>query len=45
MAKFYFTYGTDEEFPFRGGWSEVEADNLSMAVEIFNLMHPKSKSG
>jgi hypothetical protein len=45
MAKFYFTYGTDEEFPFRGGWSEVEADNLSMAVEIFNLMHPKRKSG
>ena len=45
MAKFYFTYGTDEEFPFRGGWSEVEADNLSIAVEIFNLMHPKRKSG
>lgn len=40
MAKFYFTYGSDERFPFRGGWTEVIAPNRSMAVEAFRAVHP-----
>ena len=37
---YYFTYGTDENFPFKGGWSEVWAKDIHQAVQIFNLVHP-----
>lgn len=37
---FYFTYGTDENFPFRGGWTEVEAPNLDAAISLFRIYHP-----
>ena len=45
MAKFYFTYGTDKKFPFQGGWTEVEADNLSAAIKAFNIFHPERENG
>lgn len=35
--KFYFTYGT--EGIFRGGWTEVEAENYSTAMDIFYNAH------
>ena len=37
MAKWYFTFGSDDG----GGWAEVVADNLDMAIEIFSLYHPR----
>lgn len=40
MSKFYFTYGTDPNYPYRGGWTEVEAPSLGAAIEIFQQYHP-----
>ena len=37
MAKYYFTFGSDDG----GGWSEVTADDLEMAIDVFCLYHPK----
>ena len=45
MAKFYFTYGSDSDTqPYRGGWTEVEADDEMQARHLFALVH-KSKDG
>lgn len=40
MKKFYFTFGTDPEYPFRGGWVEVEARTLKEAVGVFKALYP-----
>lgn len=40
MAKFYFTYGSDERFPFQYGWTEIEAPNVETACDIFQAVHP-----
>ena len=41
MATFYFTYGSDERFPYQGGWTEVEAPTLKEACDLFRLVHPR----
>lgn len=43
--KFYFTYGTDGKQPFVGGWTEVEASDLTLACEAFRLYHPDRTPG
>lgn len=40
MQKFYFTYGTDRGYPFRGGWTLIEAPDLNTAIQIFRAFHP-----
>lgn len=40
MEKFYFTYGTDSGYPFRGGWTLIEAPDLKIAIDIFRAFHP-----
>ncbi len=40
MKKFYFTYGTDRGYPFRGGWTLIIAPNISAAIQIFKAYHP-----
>ena len=40
MPKFYFTYGSDERFPFQGGWTEIEAPSKAMACAAFREYHP-----
>lgn len=42
---FYFTYGTDEKFPFRRGWTEVHAANRGQAVALFRREHPDRTPG
>lgn len=37
---FYFTYGCSENYPFYGGWTEVEAPDLSSAIALFRIYHP-----
>ena len=39
MQKFYFTYGTDCDHPFKGGWTEVEAEDLTQAIRLFQVVH------
>ena len=38
--KFYFTYGSDDRYPFKGGWTEVIADSQRMAIAAFSAVHP-----
>ncbi len=38
--RFYFTYGSDSGYPFRGGWTLVIAPNLNAAIQIFKAHHP-----
>lgn len=38
--KYYFTYETDNRFPFQSGWTEVEAESYDEAVEAFQAFHP-----
>ena len=40
MSTFYFTYGSDERFPYQGGWTEVETPTLKDARDLFRLVHP-----
>ena len=43
METFYFTYGTDERFPYRHGWTEIMAPDLKSAQELFKMFHPNRK--
>lgn len=43
MPKFYFTYGTDPDYPFQGGWTEIEAPDPKTAEDIFEMFHPSRK--
>lgn len=39
LEKFYFTYGTDEDYPYQGGWTEVYAMNRHEACSKFTARH------
>lgn len=45
MSKFYFTYGTAESFPYKGGWTEVIADDIRQAQALFRAVHPDRTPG
>lgn len=45
METFYFTYGTDKNFPFQGGWTEVHAAARNQAVALFRREHPDRTPG
>lgn len=45
METFYFTYGTDKNFPFQGGWTEVHAAARNQAVALFRREHPDRSPG
>ena len=45
METFYFTYGTDKNFPFQGGWTEVHAADRNQAVALFRREHPDRSPG
>ena len=40
MERFYFTYGTDPAYPFRGGWTLIIAPDEGIAAQIFRAFHP-----
>lgn len=40
MPKFYFTYGSDEKFPYQYGWTEIEAPDIDTAIAAFRIYHP-----
>lgn len=42
MATYYFTYGLGEDNnqAYVGGWTEVEADSATEAVEAYKVYHP-----
>lgn len=45
MRKFYFTFGTSEQFPFRGGWVLIIAPDYHAAVRTFRAKHPDVHEG
>ena len=40
MATFYFTFGSDERYPYQNGWVEVEAPTLKDAQGLYGLVYP-----
>lgn len=38
--RYFFTYGTSESMPFKGGWTVVMAESMKQAIEVFNIVHP-----
>ena len=44
MQHFFFTSGTDGQ-PFCGGWTEIEAPDMSTACAIFRAYHPDRHEG
>jgi len=38
--KFYFTFGTDKQFPYQGGWVKVVANSRGEACEKFRTRFP-----
>lgn len=46
VLNYYFTFGTNEKFPYQNGYVKVRASNRSEAVEKFNAKYPPiDKSG
>ena len=41
MEHFYFTYGS-EGHPFKGGWTEIVAEDMNTAISIFEAVHPSA---
>lgn len=44
MKTFYFTYGSDERFPYQHGWTEITAPSLACAQQVFKMFHPNRKN-
>ena len=42
---FYFTYGSDPQYPFNGGYTIVVADSKKRAAAVFRLYHPDVHEG
>ncbi len=40
MPKFFYTFGSDERFPYQNGWVEVHAADWSEAHEKFRARFP-----
>lgn len=45
MERFFFTYGSSEQFPFQHGWTEVVAPDYRAAVAVFRHFHPDITPG
>ncbi len=43
--KVFYTFGSDERFPFQGGWVEVEAENMKQAHALFRACYPDRTPG
>lgn len=40
MNSFYFTFGSDPEYPYQGGWVTVHAKTKEQACSVFRLYFP-----
>lgn len=43
--KVFYTFGSDERFPFQGGWVEVEADSMKQAHALYRTAYPDRVPG
>lgn len=37
---YYYTYGTNDKYPFVGGWTEIVANSHAVANQVFKRIHP-----
>ncbi len=44
LKKFYFTFGTSDDFPYCGGYIVIEAPTLKSAARIFREYYPNPMS-
>ncbi|MDL2294668.1 hypothetical protein LJC60_08610 [Ruminococcaceae bacterium OttesenSCG-928-D13] len=40
MQKYYYTFGSDERFPYQGGWVEVQATSFTEAHAKYRSRFP-----
>lgn len=45
MNNYYFTYGSDDNYPFHGGWTRITTDTIGRACAIFKAIHPCKTDG
>lgn len=43
--KVFYTFGSDEHFPFQGGWVEVTAGSMKQAHALFRACYPDRVPG
>lgn len=43
--RYYFTFGLDDKFPFKGGWVIIDAQDKQEACDLFSVYYPKTKDG
>ena len=32
LSNYYFTFGTDGRYPYRGGWVQIETESMNQAM-------------
>lgn len=45
IEKFYFTFGSSEQFPFKYGYVIVEAEDIKQAIKVFRAYFPDVVEG
>lgn len=40
LHRYYFTFGESECYPFKGGWIEICAPNITTAQAVFKALYP-----
>lgn len=45
IQNYYFTFGTSNLYPFKGGWTKIEAPSRNAAIAIFRAYHPDRTEG
>lgn len=43
--KYYFTYGSSDNFPYQCGWTKVIAESRAQAIAVFRAAHPDKHEG
>lgn len=45
VHKYYFTFGSNEHYPYQGGWVEIVAPDQNCAISIFKALYPNPIDG
>ena len=45
MNAYYYTFGTDERYPYQGGWVQVFAETMKEANQFFRKYYPDRNEG
>lgn len=45
MNRYFFTFGSDPQFPFQNTYLVIEAKDINQAIGIFRLLYPDRHPG